>query len=484
MRKEIFLDELPRGGKYINKNSINWKESIGHKVKFVYDDIEDEIEIVDYDPKTRYLSIKYNNKIIYILNGDFLNCKLGNILSKKTSDFKVEIGTTFKDNKRDITIIDREIREVKIENNKCKKGYTILKRKWYKYKCNKDFNEDWIEESHLLKGGGCNVCAGRYKDNMWNTHRELCVQLGIPKEIAETTTSGSSIPITFNCKCGNEVTISPNTITTTKSIGCKKCSDGISYPNKFMYEFCRQLLEQGKIKYFEVEYKIKNKRYDIFIILNNSKTLIIENHGGQHGEFITEGDLLFIKKGNGFKQSNRNDIKEDIYKCRLAYENGIDNYIQLDCNISDIHYIKHSIKNSILNELFDLTEINWLECNEYALKNIVYEVCKFWEQHRGINKENITITDLSKIFKLDRRTIGYYLKKGVELGWRNYSGKLKPILVYDKEMNFIGEYESAKYICEHSVELFGICLNRNYISDVATGKRSSYKGYIFKFKIY
>ena len=39
MRK-VFLDELPRGGKCVNKNSINWKESIGYKVKFVYDNIE------------------------------------------------------------------------------------------------------------------------------------------------------------------------------------------------------------------------------------------------------------------------------------------------------------------------------------------------------------------------------------------------------------------------------------------------------------
>ena len=37
--REVFLDELPKRGKY-----INWKESIGCKVKFIYDDIEDEEE--------------------------------------------------------------------------------------------------------------------------------------------------------------------------------------------------------------------------------------------------------------------------------------------------------------------------------------------------------------------------------------------------------------------------------------------------------
>ena len=61
--KKVFLEELPRGGKCIKENSINWKESIGYKVKFIYDDIEGEIEIVGYDTKTRCLSIKYNNKV-------------------------------------------------------------------------------------------------------------------------------------------------------------------------------------------------------------------------------------------------------------------------------------------------------------------------------------------------------------------------------------------------------------------------------------
>ena len=59
--KEIFLDELPKMGKY-----INWKESIGCKVKFIYDDINGEIEIIDYymnDNGKPYLIIKYKNRI-------------------------------------------------------------------------------------------------------------------------------------------------------------------------------------------------------------------------------------------------------------------------------------------------------------------------------------------------------------------------------------------------------------------------------------
>ena len=134
MRK-VFLDELPKSK---SGRSINWKESVGYTVNFIYDEIEGYLEIVDY--KNNYLTIKYIDKIKPIFIGHFKKCKLGNILGKKTNDFKVEMGTTFKDSKRDLTIIDREYREVKIENKKCKNGYTIEKQKWYKYHCNIDEN--------------------------------------------------------------------------------------------------------------------------------------------------------------------------------------------------------------------------------------------------------------------------------------------------------------------------------------------------------
>ena len=41
--KWIDLSDLPRKGK-----SIDWKNSIGYKCKFKYDDIKGEVEIVDY----------------------------------------------------------------------------------------------------------------------------------------------------------------------------------------------------------------------------------------------------------------------------------------------------------------------------------------------------------------------------------------------------------------------------------------------------
>ena len=44
--RKIFLEELPRRGKL-----IDWKNSIGYKIKFIYEDIKDELEIIEYDKK-------------------------------------------------------------------------------------------------------------------------------------------------------------------------------------------------------------------------------------------------------------------------------------------------------------------------------------------------------------------------------------------------------------------------------------------------
>ena len=122
---------------------------------------------------------------------------------------------------------------------------------------------------------------------------------------------------------------------------------------------------------------------------------------------------------------------------------------------------------------------------------MVKEVCNYWREHREVNGEDITTKDLSNIYNLNRSTITRYLKNGNKLNWCNYSssealirnGKKngKRVLVYDLNMNYITEGESATWLQRHSIEKFDIYLGRNYIRDVCKGKRSSYKGFIFKY---
>ena len=134
--RKVFSDDLPR-----RKNNMNWALSIGYIVKGVYDNIEFEVEIVGY--RDDYLYIKYLDKPIFkISTTGFLNCRFGNILGVYTKNFKIDIGTIFKDNRRDITITDRKYKDDK--NNK--------QWKWYKYTCNVcGWTEGWLHENALLK---------------------------------------------------------------------------------------------------------------------------------------------------------------------------------------------------------------------------------------------------------------------------------------------------------------------------------------------
>ena len=66
MLRKVFLDELPR-----NKSTIDWCNSVGMKVKFVYDDIEGEIEIKEIINRLKIVAI-YNDKEY---------CLLGQIIS-------------------------------------------------------------------------------------------------------------------------------------------------------------------------------------------------------------------------------------------------------------------------------------------------------------------------------------------------------------------------------------------------------------------
>ena len=77
--KKVFLNNLPKK-KHGDKLVIDWKNSIGYKVRFIYDDTQGEFEIIDYI-KSRYSKIilKYNNKYFNIKILLFKNCNIGKI---------------------------------------------------------------------------------------------------------------------------------------------------------------------------------------------------------------------------------------------------------------------------------------------------------------------------------------------------------------------------------------------------------------------
>ena len=484
--KKVFLDDLPRwekGDGAVKIGTIKWKKSIGYKIKGVYDEINFEVEIVDYDGK--YLYIKYLDKPIFkIGTGNFCECKLGKLLGKKTSDFKAEIRQVFKDNKRDITIINREHR-VKIKNNGSKQKY-----KWYKYKCNKCGNENWIEESGLLsdRQQGCNVCCPNPQkivlgiNTIWDTDRWMC-DLGVSEEDSKKYTSQSNKKITATCPdCGREKTITISNVYKCHSIGCI-CSDGISYPEKIMSSALKQLNINLKTEFSPkwctyTDYKDKNKiktgKYDFLLdnVFIDGKQVIIEMDGGFH---------YIDNKMSG--QTKEESEYIDNMKDKSALKNGYE-VIRIDCRYSELRFIKQNILNSRLSKILNLNDINWFKCEEFALSNRVKEACDLWNSGIKSTKK------IGEIMRLGTSTVGTYLNKGSNLKWCDYNGKLvqtnnsklnnKQVEIF-KDYKSFGIFPSCKELGIYSEELFGVKLDDSSISRVARGKQKTHKGFTFKY---
>ena len=404
----INFDNIPR--KNGKENRLDWKNSIGKTISFAYEDINGEILVLDYyNSKNPKLKIKYKENEYGISVSSLYNCNLGKIVGKVSNNFKVEIGQHFKDDKRDLVIIDREYR---IDNNRGQN------KKWYKYHCNIDNNEDWIEESKLITlKRGCNTCnanSGVVKkdiNSIWATNRWMCDW--IPNEdLWYTLTSHSNRKIDMKCKyCGKHKKYNVYSLYLYGNIGCN-CCDGVHYPNKFVYKVFEQLFKDKQIKILETEKRFcwsNKKQYDLFLIDNNDNTIIIENNGKQHYQ------------KSGFKQSLEEIQNNDIYKKQLAIDNNISYYIELDCSISSKEFIKNSIiNNEHLKNLFNLDIIDWKQCEDYAEKLIVKEVCDYWHKNREINSKYITTKEVGEVFNLNRYTIINYLKRGTKIGWCNY----------------------------------------------------------------
>jgi hypothetical protein len=356
--------------------------------------------------------------------------EIKNKLKEKASEFKVEIGTRFKDYKRDITIIDKEYR-IRNKNNG-----RVENQKWYKYKCNKcGWTEGWSEENQLLGKYkvGCLCCANQIVVEGINDIPTTApwmikyFQGGYDEAKLYTKGSGKKIkPICPDCGRIKDSLMFISNIYKRKSINCS-CSDKMPYTEKFMFSVLEQLNLNFQTQLNKTTYEwCENYRYDFYFELNN-ESYICEVHGKQHYE-----------ENTNFKKTLKEEQENDKLKKELALANGIkeENYIVIDCRYSELEWIQNNILKSRLNELFNLLQIDWIKCEEFALSNLVKEACEYKRDN-----PDYTTEDIGKIMNLNRSTICRYLKIGNELGWcyydakkeslkgNSYSGKLNGISV-------------------------------------------------------
>jgi hypothetical protein len=491
-KTEIYLEGLPRWKNENCKSTrINWNKvkEIKPMVKFIYKNIKGKIQIIDYERnKKQHLTIKYNNKEFDIQTSAFVSCKLGGILGERTSEFKIKIGTRYKDENRDITIIDKQY--IKDKNGG--------KRKYYKFKCNnpncgfdggrhwdirdKQYKEGyWLGENNLKSGNGCACCANRIVVEGINDVPTKALwmvryfQGGYEEAKKYSCQSNKKIyPICPDCGRIKDKEISISDIYNRHSIGCS-CNDGNYYPEKFFNLVLQQLDVNYKTQLSKATFKWCDKyRYDFYFEYKGEK-YIVETHGRQHYEQTG-------RKGKRARTLEK-EQENDKLKKQLALDNGIkeENYIVIDARESNLEWIRdneNGILNSKLSKLFDLNKIDWNKCEEFALSNRVKEICEYKR-----NNPKMTTGKIKEITGISQPTITKYLKHGTELGWVNYDPKeetKKQVAIFKNGVK-LGEYASCSELERSSEKDFGVKLLNSKISAVCRGKRNHHKGFTFKY---
>ena len=414
-----------------NKSFIDWEHSIGYTFQFNYNNgqIIGDIKILDYKKENscRYLLLQYDNNTewcsirrlsdndiklsILGLTRDYSQKKqrkpkqiynFGDIIHTSNSDLKiVGVGLQIPEN------------GMSIRNNQNNKSAII-----YQVFCNKCECLSTRTQQDIKIHPNCPICCGKIIVPGINdivTREPWMVdffQGGVDEAQKYAPQSNSSI-LPKCPKCGkvskNLVMIS--NIFKNKSFKCE-CSDHNSYPEKYLISLLNQLHIDFSTQYssHKLNPNVKYKLYDFYL---SQYSMIIETHGIQH-------------YSNGFEQMNgitlEEQIKNDKLKKQIAIECGIKNYIVIDARKSYGDYIKSSILHSELPSIlgFQENDIDWLECDKYATKNIVYEICKDYMDYL------MDVLELADKYHKNRSTIVRSLNKGYELGWCYYDSKYAP----------------------------------------------------------
>lgn len=431
----------------------------------------------------------------------------------------------------DYVITGREIRTKKINSKKDRRGFQNVNLRYYEYKCNICGAEHlWKPENKVntrkcaccagvvrIKGintigdlfpeclpyideddafnpqlswndkyeAKCPVCGFRkniFLSNLLKRKRIYCVQCNsfgnkkpdmvkylVNKDDVSLLFSSNTEVLTLCPDCGAERNMRMRNLS-FQGYSCVKCGDGISFSEKFTMNLLTQLgvdfIYQLSSKHVEWCDKYK---YDFYV---PNKNMVIEVHGVQHYE-----DSFSRCGGRTAKEEQKNDKAKEA----LARKNNISNYVILDCRHSGFEWIKNSILNSKINEIYDISAVDWTKCLEFALSSLVKRVCDYWNTHISI-----TTKDVAKEFNLDESTIRKYLKTGSKLKWCNYNAKeesekqKKPVFVF-KDGECLGTFDSIadltrEFERKHNIKLLIPCVSR-----VCNGKLKKHKGFVFKF---
>lgn len=307
------------------------------------------------------------------------------------------------------------------------------------------------------------------------TLRKDLLKYFVNPEIAREHGVGCHIRVKLRCpECKQIKTLQLSDLC-SKGFHCDYCNDNVSLGEKML----RNLIVQLPIEEYDFERSepwSQNKRYDVYFVYKSIKYLI-EVDGEQHVK-----DTSWSAKE--WQREN------DNLKTTLALQNGYE-LIRIKAYKTDFDYIKRSILESRLSDLFDLSDIDWnLICKQTVTSRNI-EIAEYYMEHKGI-----TMMEMASHFHVSTPTIQSALKKLSKIGLCEYSKEKviknalnyrkeqmvkdnTPFTVYAPDGTNLGKFKSGNECYRIMKDTFdSIDLKRRQLSDIIF-KGDEYKGYKF-----
>lgn len=424
------------------KNSIDWKNSVGCTVEFQCKDYHGFYTILNKYPnpenknKNNQKDFLYeicfdnNKKETFIVDQRVIRAvNFEYRLGMYSFDFLYDVGDIINDK---YLVLNRE-RKIFYKNDKHPvRSYTL--------KCLVDEYIFEIPEYMFKKQQElCPLCCSTVLVvgvNDIATLRPELIKFLVNENDAYKYKANTSKILDFACDvCGEKFQASPSSFPISLPCGCYSAQ---SYPNRFITELFRQLEIPFITELRKCHYDwCGNYRYDLYFEYNNKK-YIVEMDGGFH------------------KNGEAKEI--DIVKDNLAQQHNIE-VIRIDCDYKNAKerfcYIKDNVVKSKLSTILDFNDVDWMVINIKILTtNNAKEVWK-------LKKIGYTHKEISNILNISVSEVTRHVCNGYEIG------ELKPFSmkdtnVYSKVMKVVNlktkqkeYYIGLKDFYNNSIEYIG-----------------------------
>lgn len=293
----------------------------------------------------------------------------------------------------------------------------------------------------------CPECEGRkrisFKINDLKTARPEIAAMMEDQELAGKVGVGSKIDAWFICPfCGTRVLNKPANVCRC-GLCCPACSGGRKYPNRFMFNVLKNILNK-----FESEYTrpwTDGRKYDFMFELD-SKKYLIEMDGGQH------------KNGFGNIESKAEIQKNDRHKDALAEKHEF-NLIRIDCDYQNkdrFQYIKQNILQSELVAILDFSNVDWIQADLISQPSDFQKICMLYDT------ETHDVEKIAHQVGVCTATVIQHLIHSEEIGCSSYKHKDGLIERNELRKQKISSSNGAYLLCLETNEIF---------PSIATAKR-------------